>query len=129
MLWIAMDHNDGVSIREILSSGLPEPCIRYVCTAVAAALECIHGWDVIHREEAPLDMLPQQLPWQGKPLPLVHLSSATPHPGHPRPPSPPPLSEILRLWLRTGYVKSANFLLDRSGAVGGKAQLSEAAAG
>ena len=49
MLWVAMDFNDGVSIRELLCSGLPEPCIRYATAAAVAALECVHSWGACHR--------------------------------------------------------------------------------
>eukprot|EP01048_Picozoa_sp_COSAG05_P010974 COSAG05_NODE_1002_length_6238_cov_4.988597_3_plen_786_part_00 len=48
-LWVVSDYHDAVSIRELLSSGLSECCIRYVVTAVAKALEYIHEMQKVHR--------------------------------------------------------------------------------
>jgi pimeloyl-ACP methyl ester carboxylesterase len=48
-LWVVMAYHDAVSIRELLSSGLSERCIRYICTAVLSGLAYIHGMGKTHR--------------------------------------------------------------------------------
>lgn len=43
-LWVVMAyHDNAVSIRELLSSPLPEKCIRYVCKQVLSGLAYIHA--------------------------------------------------------------------------------------
>jgi hypothetical protein len=48
-LWVVMAYHHAVSIRELLSSGLAECSIRYVCTAVLSGLAYIHGMGKTHR--------------------------------------------------------------------------------
>jgi len=43
-LWVVMAyHDNAVSIRELLSSPLPEKCIRYVCKQALSGLAYIHS--------------------------------------------------------------------------------------
>ncbi len=48
-LWVVMAYHHAVSIRELLSSGLSECSIRYVCTAVLSGLAYIHAMGKTHR--------------------------------------------------------------------------------
>lgn len=48
-LWVVMAYHHAVSIRELLSSGLTENSIRYVCAAVLKGLAYIHAMGKTHR--------------------------------------------------------------------------------
>eukprot|EP01045_Picozoa_sp_COSAG04_P015030 COSAG04_NODE_1163_length_8013_cov_106.484963_2_plen_791_part_00 len=48
-LWVVSEYHDAVSIRELLSAGLSERAIRYVCAAVLSGLVCIHAMGKTHR--------------------------------------------------------------------------------